>query len=533
MANRLVGHVEITTLAPQHLDKVLTEDALHFIEELHHRFNAKRKELLQKRVQRQKLFDSGQSLDFLKETEAVRNDPTWSIAPIPSDLANRKVEITGPVERKMMINALNSGAKVFMADFEDSLSPTWVNVIDGQANLMDAVNRQLEYVSPEGKKYALNDKLATLMVRPRGWHLPEKHLLIDHEPVSASLFDFGLYFFHNAKQLIANGTAPYFYLPKMESHLEARLWNEVFIYAQEYLKIPRGKIRATVLIETIPAAFEMEEILFELKEHSAGLNAGRWDYLFSIIKRFKNHQDLLFPDRVQVNMTVPFMRAYATLLVSTCHKRGAHAMGGMAAFIPSRKDAAINARALEAVREDKLREVEQGFDGTWVAHPDLVPVALEIFDQALGEKDNQINAKSNAGQKITTNNLLNFEVFGGSITEAGLRLNIGVALQYIACWLSGLGAVAIFNLMEDAATAEISRAQIWQWVHHPEGKLNDGRKITVELVEEIAEEERQKVLVRLGAPYQPHIEKAWAVLKSMTSQQQFEEFLTLVAYKEL
>lgn len=533
MTNRLVGHVEITSTDPKEQKLILSDDALHFIEELHHHFNARRKELLQKRAQKQKLLDNGQSLDFLKETESVRQDPNWKVPLPPHDLRNRKVEITGPVERKMMINALNSGAKVFMADFEDSLSPTWNNIIDGQANLIQAVRGNLEFTSPEGKKYFLKEKRATLMVRPRGWHLPEKHVLIDKEPVSASLFDFGLYFFHNAEVLVEKGTGPYFYLPKIESHLEARLWNDVFIFAQDHFKLPHGTIRATVLIETIPAAFEMEEILFELKEHSAGLNAGRWDYLFSIIKRFQNHQDILFPDRVQVNMTVPFMQAYANLLVKTCHKRNAHAMGGMAAFIPSRKDSNINAKAFEAVKEDKLREVGQGFDGTWVAHPDLVPIALEIFDIEIPNKDNQIDLPSKTTASINANNLLNFEVFGGAITEAGLRLNIGVAIQYIACWLSGLGAVAIFNLMEDAATAEISRAQIWQWVHHPEGKLNDGRKITIDLVEEIAQEERIKVLGRLGPSYQQHIDQAWAILRTMTSQKQLEEFLTLLAYREL
>lgn len=508
----------------QQVDKVLTPDSKTFLSELHNRFNSRRKELLQKRSEK------GNDYHFLPETEAIRKDLGWKVAPTPKDLEKRWVEITGPVEKKMMINALNSGADVFMADFEDSLSPTWQNIIEGQANLIEAIERILTFDSPEGKKYQLKEKIATLLVRPRGWHLEEKHFLVHDLPISASLFDFGLYFFHNAKRLIQKGTGPYFYLPKLESHLEARLWNEVFIFAQDRLGIPQGTIRATVLIETIPAAFEMEEILYELRNHCSGLNAGRWDYTFSIIKKFRNKPDFLFPDRGQVTMTVPFMRAYTELLVRTCHKRGAHAMGGMAAFIPSRKDPEVNEIALKKVREDKLRESNDGFDGTWVAHPDLVPIAFEIFQKALGEKANQKD-RLKTDVQVTPEQLLDFKIPGGKISEAGIRQNISVAIQYLDSWLKGIGAAAIFNLMEDAATAEISRAQLWQWLHHPELRLENGKKFTSDLYRQIADEEQKKILAMPGPKNK--LEQARRLLDTLVLDKNFSEFLTLLAYDQL
>ncbi|MCB1055914.1 MAG: malate synthase A, partial [Acidobacteria bacterium] len=428
---------------------VLDQTALDFVADLHRRFDGRRRQLLERRRQRARAIDDGEQPGFLDETRGVR-EGDWRVAPAPVDLDDRRVEITGPVDRKMMINALNSGAKVFMADFEDSLSPTWANVVEGQVNLMDAIRRTLEFTSPEGKEYRLAERVATLLVRPRGWHLVEKHLLIDGEPISASLFDFGLYFFHNARELMARGSGPYFYLPKMESHLEARLWNDVFLHAQERLGIPRGTVRATVLVETLLAAFEMDEILYELREHAAGLNAGRWDYIFSAIRNFR-HRDFYLPDRAQVTMTVPFMHAYAELLVRTCHRRGAHAIGGMAAFIPSRRDAEVNRVALAKVREDKEREANAGSDGTWVAHPDLVPVVLEIFDRVLGDRPNQ-KEKLREDVHVTAAELADFEIPGSTVTEGGVRTNVDVALQYIDQWLQGTGAAAIHNLMEDAAT---------------------------------------------------------------------------------
>ncbi|HEX5831655.1 MAG TPA: malate synthase A, partial [Gemmatimonadaceae bacterium] len=455
--------------------RVLGAEALAFVAELEARFGARRRELLARRQERQAALDAGDPaarLRFLDETRDVR-EGAWRVAAAPADLDRRWVEITGPVERKMMINALNSGANGFMADFEDALSPTWTNVVEGQANVMDAVRGTLAYTGPDGRAYRLGERLATLLVRPRGWHLEERHARVRGEPVSASLFDAGLFLFHNAREQMAHGTGPYFYLPKLQSHLEARLWNDVFVAAQEWLGVPRGTVRATVLVETLPAAFEMEEILFELREHSAGLNAGRWDYIFSIIKKFRNRPDFVLPDRAQVTMTVPFMRAYAERLVAVCHRRGAHAMGGMAAFVPSRRDAEVNARALEKVREDKRREVGQGFDGTWVAHPDLVPVAAEVFAAALGERAHQKDVLG-GGDAVTADDLLRLEVPGGRVTREGVRLNVDVALQYLDAWLRGNGAVAIHNLMEDAATAEISRAQLWQWLRH-RAVLDDGR----------------------------------------------------------
>ena len=456
----MLEHVEVVGRVRPEFERVLSPQALDFVAWLHREFNPMRQALLQRREERQAALDAGVLPDFLPTTAWIRQ-ADWRIAPAPADLEDRRVEITGPVDRKMMINALNSGARVFMADFEDALSPTWDNVMHGQVNLLDAVRRSLAFTHPEGKVYRLNDTIATLLVRPRGWHLVEKHVLVDGQPVSASLFDFGLYFFHNAHELLQRGTGPYFYLPKLESHLEARLWNDVFNAAQDALGIPRGSIRATVLIETILAAFEMEEILYELREHVSGLNAGRWDYIFSLIKKFCHHPDRVLPDRAQVTMTVPFMRAYTELLVKTCHRRGAHAIGGMAAYIPSRKDPRTNEIALAKVREDKQREVNAGFDGTWVAHPDLVPVAMEVFDRVLppNEKPHQKDRLRETVQ-VTAHDLLDIRVPGGRITEAGLRNNVSVALQYLGAWLGGNGAVAIFSLMEDTATAEIARAQL-------------------------------------------------------------------------
>src|SRR5213079_2656700 len=431
------------------------------------------------RQDRQEAFDRGESLDFLTETKHIR-EGDWSCAPIPRDLQDRRVEITGPTDRKMVINALNSGAKIFMADFEDANSPTWTNMVEGQINLRDAIRRSIRFTSPEGKNYQLREQVAVLLVRPRGWHLPEKHMLVDGKPVSGSLFDFGLYFFHNATELMARGSGPYFYLPKMESHLEARLWNDVFKVAQEELGIPQGTIRATVLIETIPAAFEMDEILYELREHSAGLNCGRWDYIFSCIKKFRNRRDFCLADRALVTMTTHFMRSYAELCIKTCYRRNIHAVGGMAAQIPVKNDEKANAEAFAKVKVDKEREATYGHDGTWVAHPGLVPVAKEAFDRLM-PTPNQIASKKRDDVKTTAADLIKFEP-ETPITEAGVRLKINVAIQYIGAWLAGQGAVPIFNLMEDAATAEISRSQVWQWIRSAKGKLDDARKVTKEMV---------------------------------------------------
>ncbi|HEV2846032.1 MAG TPA: malate synthase A, partial [Thermoanaerobaculia bacterium] len=482
-------------------------------------------QLLQRRAQRLADYERGILLDFPDETREIRAGD-WTVAPAPDDLQDRRVEITGPVDRKMMINALNSGASVFMADFEDSLSPTWANVIEGQANLMDAVRRELAFRSPEGKEYRLNDRTATLLVRPRGWHLLERHVTLDGVPVSASLFDFGIYFFHNAAELLKRGSGPYFYLPKMESHLEAQLWNRTFNAAQDLLGIPRGTIRATVLIETLNAAFAMDEILWELREHAAGLNAGRWDYIFSIIRTFPN-RDLVLPDRSQVTMTAPFMRAYTDLLVHTCHRRGAHAIGGMAAFIPSRRDEEVNRIALDRVRQDKEREVHQGFDGTWVAHPDLVPVARESFDRVLGDRPHQKHVLRE-DVAVTAAHLTDFRIKEGKITENGVRTNIEIALLYLDSWLQGVGAAAIHNLMEDAATAEISRAQLWQWVHH-RAKLDDGRQVTPELYREIRDQELRK----LGGAEGGQLREAAEILDSLVLSRDFVPFLTVEAYERL
>lgn len=515
-------------------EKILTPDALRFIAKLHRKFNPTRLALLTQRQARQEKIDRGQNPDFLSTTAEIRNDASWQVAPTPPDLQKRWVEITGPTDKKMLINALNSGADVFMADFEDANSPTWKNMVEGQANLIEAIAGTISFTSPEGKKYELNKQTAVLLMRPRGWHLNEKHVTVDGEPVSASLFDFGLYFFHNVKNLIKKGSGPYFYLPKLESHLEARLWNDVFLFVQNELEIPAGTIRATVLIETILAAFEMEEILYELREHSAGLNAGRWDYIFSIIKKFRARSDFIFPDRAQITMNVPFMRAYTELLIATCHKRGAHAMGGMAAFVPSRKDVDINKNALEKVREDKLRESSDGFDGTWVAHPDLVSVAHDIFSAALNQNPHQKQKKINASH-VTAKELLNFDIAGGKITEEGMRKDISVTLIYLDSWLCGVGAAAIYNLMEDVATAEICRSQLWQWIHHPKAILNDGTKITPELYRRFADQEMEKIKKIYGEKVLPshQLTAARELLDKLVLNEQFSEFLTLEAYPQL
>jgi malate synthase len=508
---------------------ILTYEALEFLAKLHRNFESLRRDLLSLRKDRKLALDRGKHLSFLKETENIRNDLSWKVAKAPADLEKRWVEITGPTDKKMVINALNSSADVFMADFEDANSPTWRNVIEGQQNLCEAIDETLSYTSPEGKSYHLNKDLAVLVVRPRGWHLNEKHLLIDGEAISASLFDFGLYFFHNAKKLIEKESGPYFYLPKMESHLEARLWNDVFLFTQKQLGIPKGTIRATVLIETILAAFEMEEILYELREHSSGLNAGRWDYIFSIIKKLSHAKGFIFPDRSKITMMTPFMRAYSQLLVKTCHKRNAYAIGGMAAFIPSRKDAAINEVAIQKVTEDKIRETEDGFDGTWVAHPDLVPIVHDIFALALQGKLDQLD-NPGLSQQIKAEDLLNFYIADKKISENGLRININVALQYVSAWLSGLGAVAINNLMEDAATAEISRSQLWQWLHHKGVTLEDGNPIDFALYKKISNEELCKLE---KSAFADKLKQTKTLLDELVTSPEFPEFLTTKAYELL
>jgi malate synthase len=512
--------------------EVLTGDALGFVARLQREFGDRRLELLERRDERQARLDAGESPRFLVAARSER-ESEWKVAKAPKDLQDRRVEITGPTDRKMLINALNSGARVFMADFEDANSPTWANLVEGQVNLIDAIERRIDFTSPEGKEYRLNDKVATLLVRPRGWHLDERHLEVGGKPVSGSLFDFGLYFFHNAARLLKKGSGPYFYLPKLESHLEARLWNDVFNFAQDDLGIARGTIRATVLIETILAAFEMEEILYELREHSSGLNAGRWDYIFSIIKKFRNRPDFVLPDRAQVTMTVPFMRAYTELLVKTCHARGAHAMGGMAAFIPSRKDAEANRVALAKVKEDKDREAGDGFDGTWVAHPDLVETATEAFDRVLGKHPNQLERKR-PEVSVSAGQLIDVKVPDGSVTEAGLRTNVSVGIQYIESWLRGVGAAAINNLMEDVATAEISRSQVWQWIKHS-ARLAEGTTVDADLVREIADDELSKLRKRLGEELwsKGRFADAREVFDEVALSKSFPSFLTLVALKHI
>ncbi len=504
-------------------DRVLTEEALAFLADLQRRFGPLRLELLRRREERQAELDSGVRPDFLISTRDVRA-ADWAVAPAPADLDDRRVEITGPAEPKMMINALNSGARVFMADLEDALSPTWANVVGGQAALIDAVRRELTFESPEGKWYRLNERTATLLVRPRGWHLIESGVLVDGVPVSASLFDFGLYLFHNGAEALRRGSGPYLYLAKLEGHAEARLWNEVFVHAQEALGIPRGSIRATVLIETILAAFEMDEILYELREHAAGLNAGRWDYLFSGIKKLRAWPELAVPDRSQLTMTVPFMRAYTELLVRTCHRRRAHAIGGMAAFIPNRRDPAVTEVALARVREDKERESGDGFDGTWVAHPDLVPIATEVFDWVLGERPNQ-KERLRGEVSVSAAQLLDLRVPGGAVTEAGVRANVRVALSYLDNWLRGNGAAAIDNLMEDAATAEIARSQLWHWRTRG-AALDDGRVVDGGLYEQIRDDE----LARLGGASAGRLAEAAELLDRLVLDDTFAEFLTLRAY---
>ncbi|WP_433349457.1 malate synthase A [Microtetraspora malaysiensis] len=524
--------VEIRGPLLDRFDEILTTEALDFVATLQREFNARRLELLDARQARQAELSAGATLGFLPETSNIR-ESEWRVAPPAPGLENRRVEITGPVDRKMTINALNSGAKVWLADFEDANAPTWENTVSGQLNLRAALDREIDFETG-GKTYALrpDEELATIVVRPRGWHLSEKHILVDGEEVSASLLDFGLYLFHCAERQIAKGRGPYFYLPKMESHLEARLWNDVFVRAQELRGIPHGTIRATVLIETYPAAFEMEEILYELREHSAGLNAGRWDYLFSVIKKFRTRgREFLLPERNAVTMTAPFMRAYTELLVRTCHKRGAHAIGGMAAFIPSRRDPEVNKVALEKVRADKTRESGDGFDGSWVAHPDLVPICQEVFDGVLGDRPNQLD-RLREDVRVTAEDLLAVSKTPGEITEAGLRNNVDVALRYLAAWMGGLGAVAIHNLMEDAATAEISRSQIWQWIHNDIELADTGAVVTRELVERIIGEELDKITAEPGYDEKLFTE-ATALFKEVALDDDFAEFLTLPAYARL
>jgi len=512
------------------IDEILTKEALDFIFKLENQFSNRRKDLLNQRKVRQLSIDNGNLPDFLNSTESIRTSD-WKVSPIPKDLEDRRVEITGPVDRKMIINALNSGVKVFMADFEDSNSPTWSNIINGQLNLLDANNKTISYTNPKNQKfYSLNDKIATLMVRPRGWHLEEKNVLLDGKSISASIFDFGLYFFHNAHQLINSGTGPYFYLPKLESHLEARLWNDIFVESQNLLNIPIGTIKATVLIETILAAFEMEEILYELKDHSAGLNCGRWDYIFSFIKKFKNHSNYVLPDRSQVTMKRHFLNSYVKQLVYVCHKRGAHAMGGMAAQIPIKNDLDANQRAMLVVKNDKQREADAGHDGTWIAHPGLAPIALDAFNSVMPEA-NQIN-KMIDNPNIIQKDLL--KVPDGQITELGLRDNIKVGLQYVEAWLSGNGCVPLYNLMEDAATAEISRSQLWQWLKH-ESELDDGRKINQDLIVKIFDEELKNIENEIGQDRfdSGKFNLAMSLFKEMILKEEFDEFLTLPAYNHI
>jgi malate synthase len=524
--------VELRGAIEPGFDEVLTSAALDFVAELQRRFGLTRDALLQARAARRRHLSKGELLDFSADTREIR-ESDWNVASAPADLQQRWVEITGPTDRKMSINALNSGADGFMADFEDANAPTWRNMVSGHINLRDAIDGTISYDGSDGRHYELAPETATLLVRPRGWHLPERHLLIDGEPVAGALFDFGLFFFHCARRLIANSSGPYFYLPKLESHHEARLWNDVFCFAQDALDIPRGTIKATVLIETLPAAFEMDEILWELREHCAGLNAGRWDYIFSAIKCFAGRPEMVLPDRGDVTMTVPFMHAYTELLAATCHRRGAHAMGGMAALIPSRADEQANEKALAGVRADKEREVGQGYDGTWVAHPDLVPVAREVFEQGLAGRPNQIE-RLRDDVRVARDQLLDLASTPGSITEAGLRTNVNVGFQYVSFWLTGRGAAAINSLMEDAATAEISRSQIWQWVKHG-AALEDGRPVSAELVRQLLDEETAAIREAVG-------EDVWRAGRPAETREIFErvalsgeliEFLTIPAYDYL
>jgi malate synthase len=521
--------VEINAAVSAEFAEILTLDALRFVATLAREFTATRNALLQKRVERQTEIDAGKMPDFLPETAHIRNSQ-WQVSSLPADLQDRRVEITGPTDRKMVINALNCGAKVFMADFEDANSPTWNNMVDGQINLHDAVRRTITFASPEGKQYRLNPQTAVIMVRPRGWHLDEKHMVVDGKPVPGGLFDFGLYFFHNARQLLENGSGPYFYLPKMESHLEARLWNDVFKLAQDELGLLHGTIKATVLIETILAAFETEEILYELRQHSAGLNCGRWDYIFSFIKKFRNKTDFVLPDRALVTMTAHLMRSYSLLVIRNCHKRGVHAMGGMAAQIPIKNNPEANEQALNKVRADKLREANDGHDGTWVAHPGLVPIAMEIFDEVMPQP-NQVSRQRDDVQ-VTSADLL--QVPTGAITEHGVRWNIKVGIQYLEAWLGGNGCVPLYSLMEDAATAEISRTQIWQWLHH-QAKLDDGRPLTPELYDQMLGEELTAIREEIGAERYDSgkFPLASDLFTQMAKAEPFVDFLTLPAYAYL
>jgi len=529
MTDKYAGGIEVHGRVTPEYAQILTPEAMAFVAKLHRAFDPRRQELLARRAARQKEFDAGKLPDFLPETKSIR-DSDWKIADQPKDMLDRRVEITGPTDRKMVINALNCGAATFMADFEDANCPTWDNMIDGQVNLRDAVRRAISF-EQSGRQYRLNDKTAVLLPRPRGWHLNEKHVLIDGKPVAGGIFDFALLFFHNAKELLARGSGPYYYLPKMESHLEARLWNDIFMLSQKELGVPHGSIRATALVETVLAAFEMDEILWELKDHSAGLNIGRWDYIFSCIKKFRVNKDFCLADRAQVTMTAPFMRAYALSLVKTCHRRNAPAMGGMAAQIPIKGDPVANEAALEKVRADKLREVTDGCDGTWVAHPGLVPIAKAVFDQHM-PTPNQYG-KQRPDVSVTAKDLLNFQP-EKPITEAGLRGNISIGIQYLGAWLAGNGCVPVFNLMEDAATAEISRSQIWQWIRSPKGVLEDGRKVTVELVRQLQKEELPKVKTYLGdAAWQAGKYEAAAKLFDELTTGEYVEFLTLPAYQQI
>ncbi len=519
--------VEVFAPVDTRTAELLTPDALEFVATLERRHGDRRAKLLQQRAERQRHVAAGDSLDFLAETADIRA-AEWTVATPAPGLRDRRVEITGPTEAKMAINALNSGAKVWLADFEDANTPLWENMVNGQLNLRDAIDGTLEFAGPEGKRYELKpwDQLATIVVRPRGWHLPEKHVAVDGRTMSGSIFDFGMYFFHCARRQLAAGKGPYFYLPKLEGHLEARLWNDIFVSAQELLGIDRGTVRATVLIETVPAAFEMDEILYELREHSSGLNAGRWDYLFSMIKTFRERgSEFVLPDRSAVAMTAPMMRAYAELLVRTCHRRGAHAIGGMAAFIPSRRDPKVNESAIAKVRADKEREANDGFDGSWVAHPDLVPLCTEVFTAALGDRPDQRDRRRDAAV-VTTAQLLDIASTPGEITEEGLRTNVSVALQYLASWLQGNGAVAIFNLMEDAATAEISRSQVWQWLHN-DVQLSNGDYVTRDLIERLVAEE----LAKLGNASM--YDEARKTFEEVALADDFVEFLTLAAYERM
>jgi malate synthase len=531
-----IDGVQITGRAGPRYEEILTDEALRLIAALHRELGPRRAELLDARHERQRALAEGGTLDFLPETKSIRDDRSWRVAPPAPGLVDRQVEITGPTDKKMTINALNSGAKVWLADFEDANTPLWDNMIGGQLNLAGALDRTIDFTSDEGKRYALrpDEELATIVVRPRGWHLDEKHIMIDGQRASGSLTDFALYMTTSARRQLGKGKGPYFYLAKTEHYLEARLWNYAFTIAQEALCLPRGTIRATVLIETIPAAFQMEEILYELREHSAGLNAGRWDYLFSVIKNFRSRgRDFVLPDRNSVAMTAPFMRAYTELLVKTCHGRGAHAIGGMAAFIPSRRDPEVNKIAMEKVRQDKTRESGDGFDGSWVAHPDLVPLCREVFDGVLGDRPNQLD-KLRDEVNVTAEDLLAVSKTPGEITEAGLRNNISVGLQYLASWLNGSGAVAIFNLMEDAATAEIARSQVWQWLHNDITLDDTGEKVTQDLVARIIDEELAKVREQGGEQFRTvRYSDAVALFKEVALADEYSEFLTLPAYERM